>query len=76
LTGGPNIELLQNTNEIDINLKDDISISTMNIVESLKVPCKNKDAVESPSSGMIVYDNSEQRFYGYAKDRWLPLHKV
>jgi len=76
LTSGSNIELLQNENEIDINLKDKVSISEVNVAESFMVPCKNKDAISAPTSGMIVYDNAKQRFYGYAKDRWVPLHGV
>ena len=74
--GGPNIELLQNENEININLKDNLSISEVNVTENFTVPCKNKDAISAPISGMIVYDNIKQRFYGYAEDRWTPLHGV
>jgi len=76
LAAGPNIELVQNENEIDINLKDNIVVSGISAVESLTVPCKNIDKVKNPIDGMIIYDERNKRFCGRAGGKWVPLHSL
>jgi hypothetical protein len=76
LTSGPNIELLQNENEIEVRLKENISTSELNISTSFVAPRVKKGDIQKPINGMLIYNTADDRFYGYAKDRWIALHKA
>ena len=74
LDAGPNIELLQSENEIDIKLKDQIEVETIVATRGLLPPQRNIDEVANPVNGMIVYDNISEKFYGRANNTWVALH--
>jgi hypothetical protein len=72
LHGSANINIIQEENAIHVDLNEEISISTLQADEALVVPRLCRHTVESPINGMFVYDEKEHRFYGYAKNRWIP----
>jgi hypothetical protein len=72
LSGGPNIEITQEENEIEVALSEDISVSGLHVDDVFVLPRLSRTSVADPENGMFVYDDLEHRFYGYAKNRWIP----
>ena len=75
LKAGPNFQLLEEENTIEIKLRDRISIKNLQVDEAFIAPRCDKDLIETPTGGMIVYDDETGTFYGYAKDRWVSLNR-
>ena len=74
LKAGPNFQLLEEENTIEIKLCDKVSIKNLQADEVFIVPRRNKVLIENPVGGMIVYDEEAGTFYGYVKDRWVSLN--
>ncbi len=75
LTGGPNIEIVEGDNDINISIKETVTLHNLEVNEALVVPRCSRGNVAEPVNGMLIYDESNQRFYGYAKNRWLPTRQ-
>ena len=70
---GPNLNVVEQENELIIKFNDEIEVRETNVSHSLIIPQRSIDDVESPANGMLLYNEDEGRFYGYARDRWVAL---
>jgi hypothetical protein len=70
---GPNLNVAELENELVINLNDEVDVREANISQSLILPQRSIDDIESPVNGMLIYNEDEGRFYGYARNRWVAL---
>jgi hypothetical protein len=73
LTPGPNLNVTELENELVINLNDEVEVREVNISQSLILPQLSINDIENPSNGMLIYNEPEGRFYGYARNRWVAL---
>ena len=72
LDEGPNIKISQHESQVEIGLSADVAISGLRVDDTFILPRLSRNAIANPTNGMFVYDESEHRFYGYAKNRWIP----
>jgi hypothetical protein len=72
---GGSLQLLEEESTLEIRLGDRVSIKNLQVDEAFIAPRCDKDLIENPAGGMIVYDDETGTFYGYAKDRWVSLNR-
>ena len=73
LSGGRNLGIVECENELVIDLNENITVETLDAAAALVLPRVSKDAIENPVNGMLIYNTDEERFYGYARNKWVAL---
>lgn len=75
LKAGANIEILEEESTLEIKLCDRVTVKNLQVGETFIAPAQDKELIENPVGGMIVYEEETGTFYGYAKDRWVSLNR-
>jgi hypothetical protein len=73
LLAGPNLDIIERPNELVIDLNENIAVEVLDVSDALVLPRVSKDAIENPVNGMLIYNTDEERFYGYARNKWVAL---
>ena len=73
LSGGGNLGIVERENELVIDLNENITVEALDVDGALVLPRVSKDAIENPVNGMLIYNTDEERFYGYARNKWVAL---
>ena len=73
LSGGGNLGIVERENELVIDLNENITVEVLDVDGALVLPRVSKDAIENPVNGMLIYNTDEERFYGYARNKWVAL---
>ena len=75
LNFSPNFKVFEEENEIIVILNEDVEIENLKLKEGFVVPCIEIKETENPRIGTIAYDTKTDRFYGFAKNKWIALHR-
>lgn len=58
----------------DNNLVLSASLGSVIVHKSLKLESTTTQSILAPSNGVIVYDENQNKFYGYANGAWVAFH--
>jgi hypothetical protein len=75
LNFSPNFKVFEEENEIIVILNEEMEIENLKLKETFTVPCVAIEGAQNPRNGTIAYDTKTDRFYGFAKNKWIALHR-
>jgi hypothetical protein len=71
----PNFKVFEEENEVIVVMSEEVEIQNLNLKDALVAPRIAIKSVKEPVNGMIAYDTKTERFYGFAKNKWIALHR-